>query len=280
MSDAAHYPPSRAAIDAAARQTGQNQLVIVMGDMASSIGVKGPPGAVFVDASSHDFFDRLEREGLCDPARSQEILSLALGAMTRGVELRAEGKFAAAYMHQRWVLFVAVRFDQRPGIHATTANVWVIRQAIRNVTIRALGPARNASATEDEIAAMAAYEESVRWAEGAIESDAAILAPQVRADIGERTQGESAAPDWLAVHRLARMGGGEALRGEALAKLKAFAAEGAAAELVLAAIEEVAELDITGVLRAVGLIAPEENAPRPSGSFMRGFVPGSLRFQT
>jgi hypothetical protein len=261
MSDAGDNARAAAKLDAAARQTGQKQLVLGMAGMAYMIAVKGNPGAVFIDASSPDFFDRLEREGLCDPARSREVLTLAHAAATRGVELRAEGQLAAAYMHQRWALFVAVRFGQRPGIHATTDNVWVIRQAIHNVTIRALGPARNPNAAEDERTAMAAYEESLRWAEGAIATDAAVLAPQVRAGIQEPTSEDSTAPDWLAVHRLARMGSDETLRGEALARLEAFAAEGAAGEFVLAAIEEVAELDIAGVLRAAGLIAAEENAP-------------------
>jgi hypothetical protein len=261
MSHASGSPTARNLIDAAARKTGQKQLVLDMAGETYMIAVPGPPGAVFIDASSPDFFDQLEGEGGCDPVASRNVLPLAHTAAERGVELRAEGKLAAAYMHQRWALFVTVRFDQRPGVHATTANVRLIRQAIRNVTIRALGPSRNPDADEEERAAMAAYEDSLRRAEKAIASDAAVLAPQARAGIRESTPGDSTAPDWLAVHRLARMGGDETLRGEALAYLEAFAAQGAAGELAQAVIEEVAELDFAALLSTASLIAADANAP-------------------
>jgi CHAT domain len=259
----------RAEIDAAARKTGVKSVNIVMADEAYVVFLAGPPGAVFINASSADFFDQLEREGLFDPARSQEILAHAHAAATRGVELRTEGRLAAAYMHQRWALFVAVRLGERPGIDATTANVWVIRQAIQDITIRALGPARNPNATADERRAMAAYDNSLRWAEGAIAADAAELAPLVRTGIADSTLMDGTAPDWLAVHRLARMGGDVPLRREALARLQPLTV-GGENELLLAAVEDLAELDLEGMLRAVdGTPAEANTAPSTLELYLR-----------
>lgn len=259
-------------LDIAARHAGQRWVVIVLAGEAFQITVPGTEGAVVLDGASSDLFVHLEKEEVFAPSTIEQTLLQARAAAMRGVELRSEGDLEAAYIHQRFAAFAAVRSGQEQGVAATSANVWAIYQAIRYITVRALGPSRNPAATADQQQDFARYEASLRWTADAIASDSALIATTLRTGLPNIGSHEHL-PSWAALRRYARMGKNEGLRHEAIAELRMAADKGNATALMLAVTEDMADIDLLEALGTNFTADAKDNSTPSSSSLYSQFRP-------
>lgn len=262
----------RADYDLAARTAGERWVVINMKSDTSVMRVPGDPGALFIDAADSELLSRLDAAGVFESEAKQSIANLAHQAAAQGVEWRVKGDLERACIHQRFAAIVAVQLRQPDGIEATVANLWVLREGLRDVAERALGPAGQIDAADALGAVLRSYEAGVRWASNTIASDARRLANSIR----ERLDVFELSPAtmqsfWLTLHRLARMSNDGALWEEATAKLQNAANAGISHEALLAATESLAEFNLQRLLCEVGLISGSQAQPNRDlfGNFLR-----------
>ena len=229
------------AADSAARALGVRMVGVAIDGEPYHVQVPGPPGAVLLDGSAPDLFERLEAEGGFDDAQVARLwLEHARALGTAGVALRKQGRLASAYCHQRVALFVAARAGNVAGAIVSVKNLWVIRDGLRDILVRALGPDRSQWQTDEGRRALAA----LRWVDATIPTDAGVACRLVSRLVDAVDADASAPPDVVlrlrhALYRVARMAGDIGLRRAALERLLEFAAaSGSRTMPLLAAIDE------------------------------------------
>lgn len=215
--------------------------------------VEGPSGAVVLDAMSPGLLAGMSE--FARPETQEALLRLAGEASAHGVTLRCGGELVYSYAAARVGLFGSCVLGDPRGVSATSANVWVLREAVRDVLDRAGGGSRSAFAEAGVDAR--AYGEALRDLLTLLRSDAADACPLVERLVG--TLGEEAPPSLLhAWHRLVRMSSDpHGRRREVRARLRASAEMNGAWDVLLrSAADEVAQANIVDVLVSARALPP------------------------
>lgn len=72
---------------------------------------------------------------LATPSARENLLDIARQLNPRGIEHRKRGDPWTAYACYRFVMAVTASYGEHAGLQASTWSVWVLREAIRNVTV-------------------------------------------------------------------------------------------------------------------------------------------------
>jgi CHAT domain-containing protein len=240
--------------DAVARSQGMRVVLVRAGANVYQLVAPGDPGAVGVDAASERLFDDLD--AALAGADGTGLLPIVGQLVRAGIERRRTGELTDAHFHMRVALWAALRLQDPRGLAAVSSNLFVIREAVRDVLERSLGPSRVGIRTDEQRQALADYEAELRRLQPGLRADAAqawrrleALRPVLEPALADRALSDLL----LGALRLAQMAGSDevaaSVRDTLSKRLRSIAARTADWEPVIeSAAEALADLELDQVV--------------------------------
>jgi CHAT domain-containing protein len=116
-----------------AQKNGIGSLLLGFHDQVEVVPLAGCIEVYGIDLGAPDFLTRFDSKALPDLFMRHGVVIEAAKRMTmRGVELRGQGRFDAAFLCYRFALVVALEIQQLPGVRANCSNLWQLFESIRD----------------------------------------------------------------------------------------------------------------------------------------------------